>query len=123
VIEASASASKQWSRKEIAEKLDEFEQGYARLPSQRLWAEDLGIPRSTLQYWLQRKEHIDADPELVAFFESSVGVAFLHRLILAAHLVMTLMGPCGIRLVCLFLELTGLDHFVAASTALSSRSP
>ncbi len=28
---------------------------------------------------------------------------------------MTLVGPCGIRLVCLFLELTGLDHFVAAS--------
>ena len=115
MIEATASASKQWSRKEIAEKLDEFEQGYARLPSQRLWAEELGIPRSTLQHWLDRKESIDADPDLVAFFESAVGTAFLHRLVLAAHLVMTVVGPCGIRLVCLFLELTGLDHFVAAS--------
>jgi hypothetical protein len=28
---------------------------------------------------------------------------------------MTLVGPCGIRLVCLFLELSGLDRFVAAS--------
>ena len=113
--EATTIVRKQWSREETARKLDEFEQGYARTPSQRQWAEDLGIPRSTLQYWLERKEHIDADPELVAFFESSVGVAFLHRLVLAAHFVMTLMGPCGIRLVCLFLELTGLDHFVAAS--------
>ena len=115
MTEVAASARKQWSREEIADKLDEFEQGYARIPSQRHWAEDLGIPRSTLQHWLQRKETIDADPALVAFFESSVGVAFLHRLILAAHLVMTLVGPCGIRLVCLFLELTGLDQFVAAS--------
>jgi Family of unknown function (DUF6399) len=115
VTEASASDRKQWSRKEIAEKLDEFAQGYASIPSQRQWADDLGIPRSTLQHWLARKDGIDADPELVAFFESSVGVAFLHRLVLAAHLVMTLVGPCGIRLVCLFLELTGLDHFVAAS--------
>ncbi|MBI4672059.1 MAG: hypothetical protein HY741_10395 [Chloroflexi bacterium] len=115
MTEATASDRKQWSRAEIAEKLDAFEQGYARIPSQRQWAEDLGIPRSTLQHWFQRKEVIDADPDLVAFFESSVGVAFLQRLILAAHLVMTLMGPCGIRLVCLFLELTGLDHFVAAS--------
>ena len=39
----------------------------------------------------------------------------MHRLVLAAHLVMTLVGPCGIRLVCLFLELTGLHVFVAAS--------
>ena len=98
MTEATAIDRKQWSRKEIAEKLDEFEQGYARLPSQRQWAEELGIPRSTLQHWLQRKEGIDADPALVAFFESSVGVAFLHRLVLAAHLVMTLVGPCGIRL-------------------------
>jgi len=115
VPEATATARKQWAREEIAEKLDAFEQGYERIPSQRQWAEDLGIPRSTLQHWLERKETIDADPELVAFFESSVGVAFLHRLVLAAHVVMTLIGPCGIRLVCVFLELTGLDHFVAAS--------
>ena len=115
MAEATAIDRKQWSRKEIAEKLDEFEQGYARLPSQRQWAEALGIPRSTLQHWLERKEGIDSDPALVAFFESAVGVAFLHRLVLAAHLVMTLMGPCGIRLVCMFLELSGLDHFVAAS--------
>jgi len=115
VTEATASNRKQWSRNEIAEKLDKFEQGYEHLPSQRQWAEELGIPRSTLQHWLERQDGIDADPELVAFFESSVGVAFLHRVVLAAHLVMTLVGPCGIRLVCLFLELTGLDHFVAAS--------
>jgi hypothetical protein len=117
VTEATAIDRKQWSRKDAkrAEKLDQFEQGYVRIPSQRQWAEDLGIPRSTLQHWLQRKDGIDADPALVAFLESSVGVAFLHRLILAAHLVMTLVGPCGIRLVCVFLELTGLDHFVAAS--------
>ncbi len=115
MTEATAIDRKHWSRQEIAEKLDAFEQGYQCLPSQRQWAEDLGIPRSTLQHWLQRKESLDADPDLVAFFESAVGVAFLHRLVLAAHLVMTLVGPCGIRLVCLFLELTGLDQFVAAS--------
>ena len=77
--------------------------------------EQLGIPRSTLQHWLKRRDGIDADPDLVAFFESPVGVAFLHRLVLAAHFVITMVGPCGIRLVCLFLELTGLDRFVAAS--------
>jgi len=83
--------------------------------SQRQLAEYLDIPRSTLQYWQQRKEGIDAAPEVVAFFESPAGVAFLHRLVLSAHFVMTLLGPCGIRLVCRFLALSGLDRFVAAS--------
>ena len=33
----------------------------------------------------------------------------------AIHLVCTEVGACGIRLVCLLLQLTGLDRFVAAS--------
>ena len=52
---------------------------------------------------------------MVEFFESPTGTAFLHRLLVAAHFVMTMLGPCGIRLVCLFLKLAGLDQFVAAS--------
>ena len=82
--------------------------------SQRAIAEEIGIPRSTLQHWLARREGIDADPNLVAFFESEAGIAFLHRLILAAHFVITQLGPSGVRMVCLFMELSGLDQFVAA---------
>ena len=103
---------KRWTREEIAEKIVELERASQGTPSQRQLAEELGIPRTTLQHWLKRKDSIDADPEVVAFFESPVGVAFLHRLVLVAHFVMTLVGPCGIRLVCLFLELSGLDRFV-----------
>jgi len=103
-----------WSREETARKLAEVEKAPCGR-SQRQLAEELEIPRTTLQHWLKRKESIDADPEVVAFFESPAGVAFLHRLVVGAHFVMTLVGPCGIRLVCLFLELTGLDQFVAAS--------
>jgi hypothetical protein len=106
---------KHWSRAETAEKVNKYEQEYQRTPSQRQLAKDLGVPRTTLQHWLKRKGSIDADPAVVAFFESPTGVAFLHRLVVAAHFVMTLVGPCGIRLVCLFLELTSLDQFVAAS--------
>jgi hypothetical protein len=83
--------------------------------SQREIAAEIGVPRSTLQYWLARKQGIDAEPELVAFFESAVGIAFLHRLVVAAHFVMTMVGPSGIRVVCQFLELSGLDQFVASS--------
>jgi hypothetical protein len=83
--------------------------------SQRAIAEDIGIPRSTLQYWRAHKQGMDAEPELVEFFESEVGIAFLHRLVLAAHFVITMVGPSGVRVVCQFLELSGLDSFVASS--------
>ena len=92
------------SRQEIAEKLAEYEKALQGYPSQRQITEELGIPRSTLQHWLSRKESIDAEPDVTAFFESPVGTAFLHRLVVGAHFVMTLLGPCGIRLVCRYFE-------------------
>jgi hypothetical protein len=64
---------------------------------------------------VEQKDKSDADPELVAFFESAAGIAFLHRLIVAAHFVITLIGPSGVRVVCQFLELSGLDQFIASS--------
>ena len=108
-------SKKRWTRDEVASKIIDFEQASKLMASQRQLAEELDIPRSTLQHWLKRKDSIDAAREVVAFFESPTGVAFLHRLVLTAHFVMTQLGPCGIRLVCLFLELSGLDRFVAAS--------
>ena len=106
---------KRFTRQQIAEKLAAYEHAIQDCPSQRRIAEELGIPRSTLQHWLTRKDALDADPDIVAFFESPAGTAFLHRLVIGAHFVMTLVGPCGIRLVCQYLELTGLDRFVASS--------
>jgi hypothetical protein len=51
----------------------------------------------------------------VAFFQSVPGLAFLHRLVLAIHLVCVEVGACRMRLVCLLLQLTGLNRFVGAS--------
>ena len=106
-----------WTRHAVAEKLAEFEAQHEKSPflSQRQLAAELQIPRTTLQHWLARKARIDAHPDVVAFFESSAGLAFLHRCVLAAHFVMSLLGPCGTRAVCTFLELSRLDQFVVAS--------
>jgi len=103
------------SRSRTTAEVVAFEAAAQRAISQRQYAQERGLPRSTLQYWILRKATIDADPELIAFFESPVGLAFLHRLLIAAHLVFTQVGPCGIRLICQFLELSQLDRFLAAS--------
>jgi hypothetical protein len=104
-----------WDRTTVTAEVSAFEEAPQRAISQRQFAQEHGVPRSTLQHWLARKATIDADPVLVAFFESPVGLAFLHRLVVAAHLIFANVGPCGIRLVCQFLELSALDRFVAVS--------
>jgi len=104
-----------WDRTTITAEVVACQATSHRAISQRQFAKEQGVPRTTLQYWLSRKDTIDADPAVVAFFESPVGLAFLHRLVVAAHLVFTQVGPGGIRLVCQFLELSKLDRYAAPS--------
>ncbi len=110
-------AMKKRTREQIAEDLSIFEEAIENNPdvSQREIIEHLGIPRSTLRHWLSRKNSIDTSSEVINFFESPVGTAFLHRLVLGAHFVFATCNPCGVRPICLYLELTGLNRFVASS--------
>jgi len=55
------------------------------------------------------------------FFQSVPGLACLHRLVLAFHVVFVALGAGGIRLVCLFLRMTGLNRFVGASFGMQQR--
>src|SRR4029453_10000371 len=75
----------------------------------------LKVPRTTLQAWRVWHDTLDICPHVADFFQSGPGLAFLHRFVIAFHLVCGEVGACGIRLVCLFLHLTGLNRFVAAS--------
>src|SRR3954454_6913103 len=110
--ESLAQASSGWHCTQVTELVFQFEAGHC---SQRAFAQTTGVPRSTLQHWLKRKHELEADPALVAFFESPTGLAFLHRLVGACHLTFTPQGTGGIRLVCPFLQRSGLDRFVASS--------
>jgi Family of unknown function (DUF6399) len=83
--------------------------------SARQFAKQQQLPRATLQAWLDRQRRLDLDPVVVQFFDSPVGLAFLHRLVAAAHLVFGLQGSAGIRLLSDFFRLGQLDRFVAAS--------
>src|ERR671922_1849203 len=104
-----------WSRTQRATLFDQYRALHAQGHSLRQAAKALAVPRSTLQAWRAYQESLDEHPAVIAFFQSSPGLAFLHRLVLGIHLVCTEVGACGIRLVCLLLKLTGLDRFVAVS--------
>jgi Family of unknown function (DUF6399) len=87
--------------------------------SQRQYAQQTGIPRSTLGYWTRRDDPAQADPllhpDLVCFLGSRVGEDFLRRVVLAALTTFCLQGAAGLRLISAFLERTQLDRFVACS--------
>jgi hypothetical protein len=81
----------------------------------------LDVPRSTLQAWRVYHDRLDACPEVVTFLHSVPGLAFLPRLVIALHVVCVEIGACGIRLVCLRLEVTGRNRFVGASYGTQQR--
>jgi hypothetical protein len=104
-----------WDRFERADLFEQYRQLRTQGLSERQVAKELRVPRTTLQAWRLWHDSLDICPHVADFFQSGPGLAFLHRLVVAFHLVCVEVGACGIRLVCLFLHLTGLDRFVAAS--------
>jgi Family of unknown function (DUF6399) len=104
-----------WDRFERAELFAQYRELRTQGSSERQAAKELKVPRTTLQAWRMWHDTLDICPHVAEFFQSGPGLAFLHRLVIAFHMVCVEVGACGIRLVCLFLNLTGLNRFVAAS--------
>jgi hypothetical protein len=105
-----------WDRFERADLFEQYRELLTQGLSERQAAKELKVPRTTLQAWRLWHDTLDICPHVAEFFQSGPGLAFLHRLVIAFHMVCVEVGACGIRLVCLFLNLTGLDRFVAASS-------
>ena len=110
----------QWSRSKSVVIVVDFEKKRTEI-SQREFSREEQIPRSTLQYWLERKSRIDSDPEIIRFFESPVGLAFLHRLVVCLHFIFTKVGVASSYNVSEFLKMTHLSAFVAASPSSQQR--
>jgi Family of unknown function (DUF6399) len=104
-----------WDRLERADLFEQYRELRTQGLSERQAAQELKVPRTTLQAWRIWHDSLDICSHVVEFFQSGPGLAFLHRIVIAFHVVCVEVGACGIRLVCLFLHLTGLDRFVAAS--------
>jgi hypothetical protein len=110
-----------WDRFERADLFEQYRQLRTQGLSERQIAKDLNVPRTTLQAWRLWDDSLDICPHVAEFFQSGPGLAFLHRLVIAFHMVCVEIGACGIRLVCLFLKMTGLDRFIAASYGAQQR--
>src|SRR4051812_45113196 len=103
--DAPACQEAHWRHAFVAEAFDHFRQ--PDHSSQRRFAAEHDIPRSTLGYWL-RRDAADSDPVAV-FCHSAAGQEFLEAIVLSALSTFCLQGACGIRLLGSFLQRCGLD--------------
>jgi hypothetical protein len=103
-----------WDHQRIASVFDHF-CNPDHPTSQRHFAKQHDIPRSTLGSWLRQPDPDGLDPDLVAFFRSTCGLALPRRIVLALFVVFLFRGCCGLRSLGLFLRLSQLDRFVASS--------
>lgn len=111
-----ATARTHYPRQEVIGQVISFEAAKEKLGiSQREYARNNGIPRTTFQQWIVHKASINAPPAVVKFIESPEGLAFVHKIVMAALFVITQLAPGSIRMACTFLMLSGLNEFVASS--------
>ena len=107
------------SRREVAEKIAQFNALDSPWASCRRIAGQLDVPPRTLYHWVRREQTLIENsswPEPVTrFLETPEGLEFLHRLFTASHLVFVQAGDCGLRNLDWFLKLSGLDAFIASS--------
>lgn len=102
-----------------AEAVEEFERFDSPWTSCSEISRRLDVPDSTLRHWVRTRWRRMKDSQwpgdTVRFLESPDGLAVLHRILTAAHLIFVQANDCGIRNLCAFLELSGLDEFIASS--------
>ena len=112
---SSGGARKHRTRLERAERLGIAAAQLAQGQPLRPVATGLGVARSTLRDWCAAVPLAGLPPEVAACLATSAGARWLHRLVVVMHLIITLRAGAGVRLVCEFLELSGLSAVVGAS--------
>ena len=115
LVVARCEAVKHRSRLERAEQLEVATASLAAGQPLRQVAGGLGVARSTLRGWRAMVPLDGMPPEVAACLSTPAGARWLHRLVVAMHLVVTLRAGAGVRLVCELLTLSGLSAVVGAS--------
>jgi len=87
--------------------------------SQRQLAQKYNIPNTTLQHWIDRQRKLEGnkDPNVVKFFESPSGQAWLHKMTLAAFMIFHKNGNSGIPDLHEFFEMSDVSTFVGTSVS------
>ncbi len=104
-----------WNRLDVAQKVVDIKASLEKTNNKSKAAKLVGVPRSTARYWLDREGKTGLSPAVEAFFESPLGMAFLHQIVTAAQFTITQLAGGGVDILAQFLYLSQLASFVASS--------
>ena len=76
-----------WDRLERADLFEQYRALRTQGHSERQAAKELKVPRTPLQAWRIWHDRLDSCSHVAECFQSGPGLAFLHRLVIACHLV------------------------------------
>lgn len=97
------------------QKLEQWKEEHIHV-SGRAFAKQEEIPHATFSYWQRRNRAlVEKHGGAAAFFETSEGLGWLHRVVVAAQFTLTQLAGGSIQNMTTFLRLSGLDGFVASS--------
>jgi len=114
-LDVDTSKKTHWDRLEVAQKVVDIKAILKKTNNKSKAAKSVGVPRSTARYWLDRKGKTGVSPAVEAFFESPLGMAFLHQIVIAAQFTITQLAGGGVDMLTQFLHLSQLTTFVASS--------
>lgn len=114
-LDINTSKKTRYDRLNIAQKVVDIKSVLQKTGNKSKAAREVGVPRSTARYWLDREGKSGVSPEIESLFESPVGMAFLHQLVLSAQFTITQLAGGGIEILATFLRLSQLDKFIASS--------
>ncbi len=114
-LDINTSKKTRYDRLDITQKVVDIKSVLQKTGNKTKAAREVGVPRSTARYWLDREGKSGVSPEIESLFESPVGMAFLHQLVLSAQFTITQLAGGGIDILATFLRLSQLDKFIASS--------
>jgi hypothetical protein len=114
-LAGNANKKARYGRIDVAEKVIDIKAVLKKTRNKSEAAREAGVPRSTARYWLDREGKSGASPEIESLFESPVGMAFLHQLVVSAQFAITQLAGGGVDILATFLRLSQLDKFIASS--------
>lgn len=114
-LDINTSKKTRYDRLDVAHKVVDIKNVVQKTGNKSKAAREVGVPRSTARYWLAREGKSGVSPEIESLFESPVGMAFLHQLVLSAQFTITQLAGGGVDILATFLRLSQLDKFVASS--------
>ena len=95
-LDLNASKKTRYERLDIAQKVVDIKAILQKTHNKSKAAREVGVPRSTARYWLAREGKSGVSPEIESLFESPVGMAFLHQLVLSAQFTITQLAGGGV---------------------------